>query len=272
MKLESKRKLQKGRIYLKQGKWVVRYETKKMVKGGSPKQLGSYNTVTEAIYVPIRKEDTENLLDPYSQGKETCFELVIHEDTLDPYAKLWPTSKMAQKLQHYLETTPQEKIDEDWKKVEEFDLVGPTVEEFLGINQNNMKELFLLRGLPGSGKSTLAKSIGGIHIEADQYFVQSGVYEFDALQLKNAHNYCQTQTQAWMKSDGTQVNVDRIVVSNTFTMEWEMQPYYDMAKEHGYRVYSLIVENRHGESENTNIHNVPKDKINSMRERFEICL
>ena len=127
-----------------------------MVKGGSPKQLGSYNTITEAIYVPIRKEDTGNLLDPYSQGKETCFELFIENEiengyknqppgmvgfvaqtTPVEYAKLWPVSKMAQKLQHYLETTPQEKIDEDWKKVEEFDLVGPTVEEFLGIEEQS---------------------------------------------------------------------------------------------------------------------------------------
>jgi hypothetical protein len=163
MKLESKRKLQKGRIYLKQGKWVVRYETRKMVKGGSPKQLGSYNTVTETIYVPIRKEDTENLLDPYSQGKEICFELFIINEIENGYknqppgmvgfvaqttpvwyAKLWSTSKMAQDLQHYLETTPQEKIDEVWKKVKELDLVGPTAEEFLGINQNNMKRPFLL--------------------------------------------------------------------------------------------------------------------------------
>ena len=135
MKLESKPKLEKGIIYLKQDKWMVRQVIQKRVRGGSPKQLGSYNTVTEVIYVPIRKEDTENLLDPYSQGKETCFELVIHEDTLDPYAKLWSTSKMVQNLQHYLETTPQEKIDEDWKKVEELDLVGPTVEEFLGIEE-----------------------------------------------------------------------------------------------------------------------------------------
>ena len=135
-----------------------------------------------------------------------------------------------------------------------------------------MKELFLLRGLPGSGKSTLAKSIGGIHIEADQYFMEDGVYNFDASKLKNAHNYCQAQTQAWMKTDGEQVNVDRLVVSNTFTMEWEMDYYFELAKEYGYQVYSLIVENRHGGSENTNIHNVPKEKIDSMRERFQIKL
>jgi len=82
-----------------------------------------------------------------------------------------------------------------------------------------MKELFLLRGVPGSGKSTLAKSLGGIHMEADQYFMENGEYKFDASKIKNAHEYCQTQTRAWMSTDGSQVNVDRIVVSNTFTQE-----------------------------------------------------
>jgi adenylate kinase family enzyme len=89
-----------------------------------------------------------------------------------------------------------------------------------------MRELILLRGLPGSGKSTFAKTLGGIHIEADQYFMENGEYKFDASKLKYAHQYCQSQTQAWMSHDGTQVNADKIVVSNTFTMEWEMIPYF----------------------------------------------
>jgi len=283
MKKEFKKNLQKGIIYLKQGKWMVRYVTQQMVKGGSPKQLGSYNKITVANYVPIRIEDTHNLRDPYDQGKETCFELFLVNEPRDEfkevrfiadtkpvwYAKLWSTSEMVQDLQHYFENTPQEQIDEDWKKVEELDLVGPTVEEFLGINKYNMKELYLLRGLPGSGKSTLAKSIGGIHIEADQYFVESGVYKFDALQLKNAHNYCQNQTRAWMESDGTQVNADKIVVSNTFTQTWEMQPYFDLAEKYGYRVYSLICENRHS---GVNEHGVPEEKLVQMKNRFEILL
>ena len=152
MKTEPKRKLEKGTIYLKQGDWMVRHVIQKRVKGGSPKQLGSYNTVTEAKYYPILPASSKDLKNPYDQGKETCFELVLineprneFQEIKSPadtkpvwYAKLWSTSKMVQDLQHYLETTPQEKIDEDWKKVEELDLVGPTVEEFLNTKPNNM--------------------------------------------------------------------------------------------------------------------------------------
>ena len=61
----------------------------------------------------------------------------------------------------------------------------------------------------------------------------------------------------------------RIVVANTFTQEWEMDIYYDMAKRYNYRVHTIIVENRHG---STNIHNVPEDKLQQMKERFQIKL
>jgi len=132
-----------------------------------------------------------------------------------------------------------------------------------------MKELFLLRGLPGGGKSTLSKSLGGIHIEADQYFMEDGEYKFDGSKIKLAHNYCQSQTQAWMKTNGEQVNVERIVVSNTFTQEWEMEYYYKIAEKYGYRVYSLIVENRHG---GVNEHGVPEESLQKMEDRFEIKL
>jgi len=131
------------------------------------------------------------------------------------------------------------------------------------------KTLLLLRGLPGSGKSTLAKLLGGVHIEADQYFMQDGEYKFDSSKLKLAHNYCQSQTSAWMSSDGEQVNVDRIVVSNTFTQEWEMIPYFDLAKTHGYQVFSIVVENRHGSK---NVHDCPQETIEKMLERFELAL
>ena len=132
------------------------------------------------------------------------------------------------------------------------------------------KILYIVRGIPGSGKSTFAKTLGGTHIEADQYFVDvDGNYNFDGGKIKLAHEYCRAQTEAWMRTDGTQVNVDRIVVSNTFTQEWEMKPYFELAKEYGYKVFTIIVENRHG---GKNVHNVPDEAIDKMRKRFEIKL
>jgi hypothetical protein len=64
-------------------------------------------------------------------------------------------------------------------------------------------------------------------------------------------------------------NIDKIVVSNTFTQEWEMDTYYELAKKYGYTVFSIIVENRHG---GVNQHGVPEDKLQQMRDRFEIFL
>ena len=131
-----------------------------------------------------------------------------------------------------------------------------------------MKELFLLRGLPGSGKSTLAKMLVGdkdyCHKEADMYFIdENGEYKFDVTKLRDAHAWCQEEVEFLMKYE------HKVVVSNTFTQEWEMLPYYDLAKKYGYRVHSLIVENRHG---GVNEHGVPEDKLEIMKNRFEVKL
>jgi predicted kinase len=127
-----------------------------------------------------------------------------------------------------------------------------------------MKELFLLRGLPGSGKSTLAESLGGSHMEADKYFTYEGKYEFDVTKLKDAHDWCQNAVKVFMENKSK-----RVVVSNTFTQEWEMTPYFELAEKHGYKVYSLICENRHG---GVNEHGVPEDKLKIMKNRFEVKL
>jgi hypothetical protein len=128
------------------------------------------------------------------------------------------------------------------------------------------KILYIVRGIPGSGKSTFAKSLGGIHWEADMFFTDpfTGEYNFDPSKIKSAHEWCQLNVK-----DNMIDSENRIVVSNTFTQEWEMQPYYDIAKEFGYKVFSIVVENRH---DGVNVHSVPEDKIEIMRGRFEIKL
>jgi hypothetical protein len=133
-----------------------------------------------------------------------------------------------------------------------------------------MKTLILLRGLPGSGKSTLAGSLEMVFCyEADKYFEdENGKYNFDPTKIKQAHQWCQDRVEKAMNVPNG-FPPPRIVVSNTFTQEWEMQPYFDMAAKHGYRVVSLIVENRH---DGVNEHGVSDETIEKMKNRFEIKL
>lgn len=133
-------------------------------------------------------------------------------------------------------------------------------------------DLILLRGLPGSGKTTLAHIIlqhpAGLEQEvlsADDFFEnENGDYNFDSTKIKEAHNYCQFRCSERMRQEKS-----RIVVANTFTQEWEMEDYLKMAERYNYRVHTIIVENRHG---NQNVHGVPEDKLQQMKNRFEIKL
>jgi len=132
-----------------------------------------------------------------------------------------------------------------------------------------MKTLYIVRGVPGSGKSTFAKSLGGTHFEADMFFMKDGEYKFDMSKIKEAHNWCQDSVNTAMIMNNTAGLNETIVVSNTFTQEWEMKPYFELAETHGYRVFSIIIENRHG---GVNEHNVPEEVLSLMKNRFEVVL
>jgi predicted kinase len=135
------------------------------------------------------------------------------------------------------------------------------------------KILTLVRGLPGSGKSTFANTITNEYsvCEADKFFYdKEGNYNFDATKLRYAHQWCKEQVEIRMKDN--RINEQfypHIVVSNTFTQEWEMDEYVKLAEKYGYMVFTVIVENRHG---GVNQHGVPADKLQQMKNRFEIKL
>lgn len=139
------------------------------------------------------------------------------------------------------------------------------------------KDLILIRGVSGSGKTTFGRLIAGhgMNLEAigakpfdvlaaDDYFMVDGEYKFDGSKLKEAHADCQARTEARMARGDRMV-----IVANTFTREWEMAEYFLLAYEYGYRVYSIIVENRH---DGVNEHGVPEESVQAMRDRFEIKL
>jgi predicted kinase len=132
-----------------------------------------------------------------------------------------------------------------------------------------MTTLYLIRGVPGSGKSTFAQSLRSAGVvtevfEADQFFVNAeGDYKFNPSHLYDAHAVCQDRTELYLREGFS------VAVSNTSTTEKEVETYRKIAKKHNAYFVSIIVENRHG---GVNVHNVPEEKIQQMKNRFSVKL
>lgn len=122
------------------------------------------------------------------------------------------------------------------------------------------KVLIIIRGVSGSSKTTFAKFLLSKSIgtkdwsEADFYMLDDkGNYSFDCKKLGYAHKSCQRDIREAMERD-----VELIIISNTNSTEKEVAPYLEMAKDHKYSVFSLIMENR---NETKSIHNVPIEAL-----------
>tara|TARA_Y100000310_G_C20161854_1_gene569544 strand:- start:59 stop:484 length:426 start_codon:yes stop_codon:yes gene_type:complete len=135
----------------------------------------------------------------------------------------------------------------------------------------NNKNLILVRGTSGSGKSTFASKFlnASLLIATDDFFMNEGVYEFNREHLPANHQRCIDSVKSEMKFRESVAESTNIVVHNTFTRLWEMQPYIDLANKYGYNLHTIIVENRH---KSGSIHNVPENAIDDQRARFEVVL
>lgn len=137
-------------------------------------------------------------------------------------------------------------------------------------NLNAEGLLILLRGLPGSGKSTLAAELsenGKYPVFAiDDYFTdpKTGAYCFEFEKNHLAYKQCEMNAKKAIEE-----GIKKIFVDNTFTLEWEMDPYFKLADEYGYKVFVATIENRHGSE---NIHQVSNEQLEKMASKYKVKL
>lgn len=131
----------------------------------------------------------------------------------------------------------------------------------------NDLEVIILRGVPGSGKSTFARKLAPReHIcEADEFMVNvDGEYDFNPARLGYCHDQCYEKFKRLLI-----LGTPTVINANTNTTTKEFKAYVKLAESMGYKVTFLIIENRHGKS---SVHDVPEDKVQLMRDRFQISL
>ncbi len=130
--------------------------------------------------------------------------------------------------------------------------------------------LILLRGLPGSGKTTLAKVLSENNtypvFSVDDYFTDetTGEYIFNFQNNHLAYDQCELLT-----ADAMQQKIPKILVHNTFTMDWELEPYFKLASQHSYTLFIVTVENYH---EHKNVHEVTDEQLLKMAEKYKVKL
>jgi len=125
------------------------------------------------------------------------------------------------------------------------------------------QELILVRGVPGSGKSTLARNLylgnpSFVLLETDQYFYENGEYKFDKRLLGSYHEECRNDTTFYLEKFRS------VVVSNTFTTQKELEPYFSIAKSFKIVPNIILCQGNY-----KSIHNVPEEIIQRMKDRFE---
>ena len=140
-----------------------------------------------------------------------------------------------------------------------------------------VNNLIIVRGLPGSGKSTVAGLFNGPDVfkaSTDDWFVKmDGKYRFNPADLEDNHKACIQWYKDKVDNRNKSKNGITIVIHNTFTKYWELYPYVEYIKNKKSFLLTVLDVFDGGLSDKElflrNIHGVPKEKIEEMRENLE---
>lgn len=129
--------------------------------------------------------------------------------------------------------------------------------------------LWIIIGIPGSGKSTLANKIADEFAkendyrpeiyEADMFFInKEGQYNWNPNRLSIAHNWCFNQVEKELQKGLS------VIVSNTNIKKRDRKPYIELGKKYNAEIRVITCTGNY-----KNIHNVPEDKIELLKTKFQ---
>ena len=94
--------------------------------------------------------------------------------------------------------------------------------------------------------------------EADSFFITEGKYKFNPKLIGAAHKQCQFEAKYALKRGRS------TIVSNTNIKPRDRKPYFEMAKEYGYKVVYIHLTTDYG-----SIHEVPMATVERMKNTYE---
>lgn len=130
------------------------------------------------------------------------------------------------------------------------------------------KDLFIIRGLPGSGKSAFVDAVAPKDapiFNTDAALTHpDGTYEWTPERHSDAKELVNNAIRVAIERGEPKIFLDGV-----FDEREDFEPFIQFAKAHGYRVYTVIVENRHG---GVSSHGVSLETLKRFRANFDIEL